>query len=238
MGGKEQDDLRLKLMLVLVRDRQAMQGRVRSVRFVREYDRLPDELGAITLGGMSEQEQATLAADIGIRNRPAKARCDLYLNEIGYRIEALGRYPTDVAKGLTATGLQAICGKLGMSGDALCGQLQTCLQTGQAGGGRGEGAAGIRLCEMNLSPDDQDHWQRVISYLLFTGNEEGDDAMFAAEGLLDYANPLDTETWAIMGKEETVEALWPRLRIGIDGEGDGHADLNSTSFRIWAPVTN
>lgn len=239
MGGKEQDDLRLKLMLVLVRDRQAMQGRIRSVRFVREYDRLPDELGAIALGRMTDGQQAALASAIGIRNRPAKARCDLYLNDIGYRIEALGRYPTFVANGLTAAGLRAICAKLDIPGDALCCQLQACLHTGLAAGGAGAtetGETGTRLCEWHLSPDDRQYWQRVISYLLFAGNEEGEDAVFAADGVLDYANPLDTESWAIVGKEEAVEALWPRLRIGIDG--DGAADGDKTCFRIWAPIGN
>lgn len=232
MGDKAQDDLRLKLMLVLVRDRRAMQGRISSVRFVREYGELPEDLGAITLGGMSEAEQAALAADIGIRNKPATARCDLYLNDIGYRIEALGLHPTVVAEHLTAAGLRTICGKLGLSGDAMCDQLEACLKAVLTGREAGEETEGVRLCESD-APDDKEPWLRVISYLLFVGNEQGEDALFAAEGLLDYANPLDTETWAILGKEEAMESLWPRLRIGVHGDG---ADLATARFRIWAPV--
>jgi len=76
-AGKMKDDLKLKLMLVLVRDRRAMQGRLRSVRFMREYGALPDQLGAITLRNMSDDERAARPpASASAASRPApRATC-------------------------------------------------------------------------------------------------------------------------------------------------------------------
>src|SRR5690606_20828068 len=116
-AGKMKDDLKLKLMLVLVRDRRAMQGRLRSVRFMREYGALPDQLGAITLRNMSDDERAALAAGIGIRSKPAGAKSDLYLNDVGYRIQALALHPTEVADGLGMDGLRAVCRKAGVGAE-------------------------------------------------------------------------------------------------------------------------
>lgn len=224
---KAYDDLRFKLMLVLVRDRRAMQGRIRSVRFMREYGELPDHLGAITLSGMSEADHAALAETIGIRPKPAAAKCDIYLNDIGYRIEALSLHPTVAAEGLTVEGLRSACSRAGVSADGLIDSLRTYWRNRDAG----MRSEGCRLCAAD-SPfrEEKGNWSRVVNYLLFTGGEQG-DSLFVAEGLLDYTDPMNTETWATLGKEEAVELLWDRLRIS--GEGDG---FETARFRIWAPV--
>lgn len=227
VGDREHDDLLLKLMLVLVRDRRAMQGRIHSVRFMREYGTLPEDLGAITLGGMSDAEQADLAAAIGIGRTPEAAKCHLYLNDVGYRIEPLSVHPTVVTDRLTAAGLRAVCRKLGLPEEELEEGLRTCWARRQEDGG------GLRFAATGSPFRENGSWRRVVSYLLFTGNEQGEDSLFAADGLLDYGNPTDTETWAILGKEEAVDALWPRLRIKADGGGD----FDSACFRIWAPVS-
>jgi hypothetical protein len=228
MDTKARDDLKLKLMLVLVRDRRAMQGRIRSVRFMREYGALPESLGAMTLRGMSDEEHSRLAAGIGIRGKPAGAKCDLFLNDVGYRIQALALHPTLVADGIGVDGMRAVCRKTGVEADGLTEAFRAYwdkrltgeLPDGMPVGGEKSPFGGVkdRLC-------------RVISYLLFAGDEQGNDAMFAADGLIDYTDPMDTETWATLGKEEAVDALWGRLRIGAAGD-----DWESARFRLWAPV--
>jgi len=230
-AGKMKDDLKLKLMLVLVRDRRAMQGRLRSVRFMREYGALPDQLGAITLRNMSDDERAALAAGIGIRNKPAGAKSDLYLNDVGYRIQALALHPTEVADGLGMDGLRAVCRKAGVGAE----QAEEVVdafreywrrrQAGELPDGMpvdGEGSPLRRV---------EDRLRRVVSYLLFTGDEEGNDSPFAADGLIDYTDPTDTETWATLGKDEAVDALWGRLTVSADGDS-----WETARFSLRAPV--
>lgn len=228
MGTKAQDDLKLKLMLVLVRDRRAMQGRIRSVRFMREYGELPDTLGAITLRGMSDAEHGALAAGIGIRGKPAGAKCDLYLNDVGYRIEALALHPTLVAEDLRMDGLRAVCRRLGMAVDGLERAFRSYWEKRLAGGLPDDLPVGRDDSPFRA---EKESLCRVVSYLLFTGDEQGNDAVFAADGLLDYGDPLDTETWAILGKREAAEALWDRLCVSAAGE-----DWAAARFRLLAPV--
>lgn len=224
---KAYDDLRLKLMLVLVRDRRAMQGRVRSVRFMREYGELPEDLGAMTLSRMSEAEHAALAEGIGIKPTPAAAKCDIYLNDIGYRIQALSLHPTIVAEGLTLEGLRTVCSRAGVPADG----VEACLRAYWHERDAGQPGGGFPLCaEASPFREEKESWTRLLSYLLFTGHEQG-DSLFAAEGLLDYTDPMNTETWAILGKEEAVDALWERLRIRADGDR-----FETARFAIWAPA--
>lgn len=227
MEKKIQDDLKLKLMLVLVRDRRAMQGRIRSVRFMREYGELPEDLGAIKLSGMSRAEHADLAARIGIKPKTANAKSDIYLNDIGYRIEALGQHPTLVAEGLTADGLGEICRKAGVAAEPIHEAFDRYWRRRQGGELEEEVVADA---EDSPFHDVMESLLPVVSYLLFTGNEQGADSMFAADGLLDYQNPMDTETWAILDKDEAVQQLRDRLRISA--EGDSH---QSARYRIWSP---
>lgn len=231
MRTKMQDDLKLKLMLVLVRDRRAMQGRLRSVRFMREYGELPETLVAITLRNMSEEEQAELAAGIGIRTKPSGAKSDLYLNDVGYRIEALSLYPTDVADGLGPDGLRAICRKTGVEAEA-AEEVAEAFREYWHRRRAGELPDGMPV-DGEASPFRRvkDRLRRIVSYLLFTGDEEGNDSPFAADGLLDYADPMNAETWATLGKDEAVEALWGRLRVSAGGDS-----WETARFTLRAPV--
>ena len=227
LDAKAYDDLRFKLMLVLVRDRRAMQGRIRSVRFMREYGQLPEDLGAVTLSRMSAEEHLALAEGIGIKPKPAGAKSDIYLNDVGFRIQALSLHPAVVADGLTLEGLMAVCRRAGASADGVEACLRAFWSEKGAGGLNAEtelGAAGAPFSA------EKESWTRVVSYLLFTGGEQG-DSMFAADGLLDYTDPMNTETWATLGKEEAVDALWTRLRIRAEG-----GRFETARFAIWAPA--
>ncbi|OUM94192.1 MAG: hypothetical protein A9Z00_00800 [Thermobacillus sp. ZCTH02-B1] len=127
----ERGRLLLKLMLVLARDRRAMQGRIQTTGFVREYGELPPDLGVMTLGRLGDDEIAALAESVGIRPAPAGAKCDIFMNGYGYRIESLAAYPPVIIDDVEPDGLAAACRLAGIPADRLGERLEACRQAAE-----------------------------------------------------------------------------------------------------------
>ncbi|MCM3634866.1 hypothetical protein [Paenibacillus camelliae] len=58
MEQLERKMMTMKLMLVLMRDRKAKQGQVRSVGYIREYGEMPDEIGVYSLGQLTDEQSS------------------------------------------------------------------------------------------------------------------------------------------------------------------------------------
>lgn len=237
----ERGRLLLKLMLVLARDRRAMQGRIQTTGFVREYGELPPDLGVATLGRLGDGEIAALADSVGIRPAPAGAKCDIFMNGMGYRIESLAAHPPVLVPDLEPSGLREACRCAGVPADRLEERLEACRQAaersvrqaGQAAPGPAAGAAddgcrpALEAGEFRIadpaSPlkDDREWLAPLIEYFWFTGSERG-RSNFPADYLLDYDDPLNMNTWRTFDKRLAVESVWDRLAIRISRiERDG-----------------
>jgi hypothetical protein len=240
----ERGRLLLKLMLVLARDRRAMQGRIQTTGFVREYGELPPDMGVATLSRLSDGEIAALAESVGIRPAPAGAKCDIFMNGMGYRIESLAAHPPVIVPDVEPDGLAAACRLAGIASDRLNERLEACRrlqevlsgsqagpvssvpQTGQpAGAAVGSGADGsvagaadageFRIADP-ASPlkDDREWLSPLLEYFWFTGSEHG-RSHFPADYLLDYDDPLNMNTWRTLDKRHALEAVWDRLAIRV-----------------------
>ncbi len=212
MNRAQMQDCLLKLMLVLVRDRGAMQGRIRNVGYLREYAELPDDLGAQTLSRMSEEELLALAERVGIRKRPVDAKSDIYLNDVGYVIHALANRPLVIMDGLSRAELEQVCRQVHIGieeVDRLAADYWELRRSGEI-------SASISNHEP-LSPF-QGHralLQPLITYYLFRGSERG-DSRFPADCMLDYSDPMNTNTWVIYEPDEAMDVLWDRLSFRLD----------------------
>jgi len=231
MESSERGKLLLKLMLVLARDRRAMQGRIQTTGFVREYGELPPDLGVATLGRLGDIEIAALAESVGIRPAPAGAKCDIFMNGMGYRIESLTAYPPEIVRDAEPDGLAKACRLAGVPADGLMDRLAACRklaerrartvgpETNGAHAGQSGGisldAGEFRIADPDSPLKDDREWLApLIEYFWFTGTEHG-KSNFPADYLLDYDDPLNMNTWRTFDKRYAVEAVWERLAIRI-----------------------
>ena len=207
----ENNELLMKLMLVLVRDRGAMQGMIRSAGWLREYGRLPEHLGVHTLSQMKEEDIAALAESVGIRKAPANARSDIFLNEAGYALYTFSLRSEVLVQDAARSEMKRVCERVNVSIDRLDELANN--------------AASYQGYKDVLSP--------VLEYLMFTGSEQG-DSMFPAECIIDYSEPLNTNTWRTLYKDEAIDYIWDHLRVRFNQGSNEEWVLNIHVEKIGA----
>jgi len=218
MNAKEKNELLLKLMVVLVRDRRAMQGRIRSVGYTREYGELPRDLGVYTLGQLPEDELVRLAESVQIRKmKPLGAKSDIYMNDVGYVICNFTQDRPVIIDGLTREEMAAVCRLANVPCELLDQRMREYAELRRSGAVTGEVAIADPASPFK---DDREYLGKVIRYYMFEGSESG-PSMFPAECAFDYTDPLNTNTWIIYEPEEMIEAIWDRLVLSVS-EGEAH----------------
>lgn len=211
MEPDERSGLLLKLMLVLARDRRAMQGRIQNVGYVREYGVLPEDMGVATLSRLGDEEIAALADSVGIRRAPAGAKSDIFLNGMGYRIHSLAASPPVIVEDVEPAGLAEACRLAGVPADRLDERLEACRRLREVSPGQGE----FRIADPDSPLKDDREWLApLLEYFWFTGSERG-KSNFPADYLLDYDDPLNMNTWRTFDKQYALESVWPRLAFRI-----------------------
>jgi len=231
MNAIEKNQYLMKLMLVLARDLQAMQGRVRSVRFIREYAAAPENLGVYTLSQMNEAELLALAESVGIKKTPSHAKSDVYLNDLGYSLQSFAAYPPVLIDGATRADFAAVCERLHLAIEPFDEIVHT-YWTLREGGIIGEEVGNSDP----LSPfrAHKELFLPALSYFLFTGTAKG-PSHFPADCVLDFTEPCNMNTWITYEKDEAIELLWDRLAFSIvplPSSGSEH-NATSESGRSW-----
>jgi len=232
MDTKEKNELLLKLMVVLVRDRKAMQGRIRSVGYTREYGELPPDLGVYTLGKLQEDEIVRLADSIQIRKtKPLGAKSDIYMNDVGYVIYNFAQDQPAIIDGLTREGMAEVCQQANVSCELLDQRIREYAEL------RRSGAIGdvIKIAD-EASPfrKDREWLAPIIRYYMFEGSESG-PSMFPAECAFDYTDPLNTNTWIIYEPEEAIDAIWDKLVLSvIEGDADESEQASGSAPDVWS----
>lgn len=232
MNTKEKNELLLKLMLVLVRDRRAMQGRIRSVGYTREYGELPPDLGVYTLGKLQEDEIVRLADSIQLRKtKPLGAKSDIYLNDVGYVIYNFAEDHPVILDGVTREGMLEVCRQANVSSELLDQRIREYAAL------RSSGAIGDVIAIADpASPFRQDkEWlASIIRYYLFEGSESG-PSMFPAECAFDYTDPLNTNTWSIYEPEDIIDVIWDKLVFTvIEGTADENVTGSAADTDVWS----
>lgn len=183
------EELRLKLMLTLARDRQAMQGRVRSVGFIREYLTLPLELGAQTLSQMHEQELEALANLASIKPKTKAAAFHFYLNDTRYHLLHIVNNRIVVLNSVTVEQWTTY------EKHALMPALLPAVK------------AGITNGSIALASLPKEQVVALLNYIWFVGSEDG-PAIHQAEGLFMFKEACDMNSWTILDKQQAyVHAL-------------------------------
>ncbi|GFR37199.1 hypothetical protein PRECH8_04950 [Insulibacter thermoxylanivorax] len=238
MDTKDRNKLLLKLMLVLVRDRQAMQGRIRSVGYTREYGQLPPDLGVYTLGQLEVEEIVSLAESIGVRSiLPLGAKSEIYLNDVGYALYNFAKDSPMLIDGLTRAGAVKVCREAGIGIEELDQMIAEYWRLREQG----------RIGESAANSDQASPFrgyrhllQPLLIYYMFNGSEHG-ESLFPAECVIAYEDPLNTNTWTVYEPEETIDVIWDQLVFSVrEGtrdtaeRGEETGEAAAEAERLWA----
>lgn len=198
------DELLLKLMLTLARDRRAMQGRVRSVGFMREYLILPADLGVHTLTQMNDEEVQQLAQSVSIKAKSDAAHFHFYLNDVRYRLVQAEQKKFIVADSLTTEQWLEI-------------EKYAAVEASFLEQIKGTPSS-IKFIE--IANEQADPLLKLVHYVLFIGSDKG-PAIHQAEGLFIFEQALNMNNWTIMTKEQAISYINEHGYIEvntIDGE--------------------
>ena len=199
------NELSLKLMLTLARDRRAMQGRVRSVGFMREYGLLPEQLGSQTLSQLTEIEREQLAREAGIKPKSAAAHFHVYLNDVRYHLLQWEQNAIVVLDNLTDEQWSKL------ETFSSC-QMLTTLQHSE-------------LNELALSSFEAEEVKKLIHYCLFEGSDQG-PALHHAEGVFMFEDPFNMNSWTLMDKQQAIDFVIAHGTIHItEREGTHYYSL-------------
>lgn len=204
----ERETYLMKLMLVLMRDRRARQGQVRSIGYTREYGELPDNLGVATLAQLSNEELFALAEQIGVKKRPATGKSDIYMNDLGYMLVSATQAVillerTDLnklialAEQLRASELMDIIANIKI-------ELKSSYNEGEI--------IKNALSDLTQFTDYREQWIKLLGFILCNGVEPS-VCRFPAELVLRYGDPLNMNSWNIFAPDAFITAIRDSLEF-------------------------
>lgn len=200
----------MKLMLVLMRDRKAKQGQVRSVGYIREYGEMPDEMGVYTLGQLSDEQLITLAEELGVKKRPAVGKSDIYMNDLGYAL-VWSQGSAVLIDQVAVNEIVSLAQKLNVSPENVDKAMAWHQQ-------QVENNATVWASEA-ASPYREHRivWEKLIAYLFCQGTAN-EVSRFPAEYVLSYDDALNMNTWEIYEPERYVAQMWEKIQFTLSND--------------------
>lgn len=198
----------MKLMLVLMRDRKAKQGQVRSVGYIREYGEMPDELGVYTLGQLSDEQIIALAEELGVKKRPAVGKSDIYMNDLGYAL-VWSQGTTVLVDQAEVKEVVSLAQKLNLPEES----VKQAVAWHQQQTGSDAGSDVVMVSGAN-SPyyEYRENWVKLIAYWSCQGTAQ-EVSRFPADYVLSFEDALNMNTWEIYEPQRYVELIWDHLQF-------------------------
>lgn len=200
----------MKLMLVLMRDRKAKQGQVRSVGYIREYGEMPDEMGVYSLGQLSDEQIIALSEELGVKKRPAVGKSDIYMNDLGYAL-AWSEASIVLVDQAGIEDLIALAQKLQLSEEIVHKVVDWHQQQAENS---------VVLARQTANPPFNEHrkeWEKLIAYW-FSQGTANELSRFPADYVLSFEEALNMNTWEIYEPERYVELVWEHIQFTISKE--------------------
>jgi len=199
----------MKLMLVLMRDRKAKQGQVRSVGYIREYGEMPDEMGVYSLGQFSDEQIIALSEELGVKKRPDVGKSDIYMNDLGYAL-AWSEASIVLVDQAGIEDLIALAQKLQLPEDIVHKVVAWHQQQAENS---------VMLARQTANPFNEHRkaWEKLIAYW-FSQGTANELSNFPADYVLSFEEALNMNTWEIYEPERYVELVWEHIQFRISKE--------------------
>lgn len=215
----EKKEILLKLKLIELRDKKNINfnGKLlESVGFENiEYKSLPEKVDLYSLLYYDYYQLKDFAEPLGISKSGGRSKSDVYVNSVGYSVKYMSSSPPAIVNHTSRPGFENAClySKTNIEElDQIINEYWTLRENGDIS---------EDIPNSNLKSPFRKHKEylrNIINYFLFDGTGKG-LANNRAEFLLDYGNPLDTNTWKIYGKENFIDVFWNRMIFSIRSKG-------------------
>jgi len=243
MNSGERGEYLIKLKLIEMRDNGVpfFGETIRSVGFGgNEYLPLPDDFSFMER--RNDDELTSICHCLGIRKGSTFDKSDVYINGRGYSLKSLSAAPPALVNHTKRNGFEFACTNVGMDIARLDGIVNRYWESRLSGQ--------IKEDVPNTHPFspfamEQETLSPILQYFLFTGSGSK-VSEHPAEFLLEYRNPLDTETWRKIDPDTAIDELWPYLFFSIRAKkgmpSNYHPDTyrgeNAESILRWTRFTS
>jgi hypothetical protein len=221
MNSGERNELRLKIMLVHLRDKKVKDvgpfSNIQSVGFKDkkgryfEYKKLPNDFNINNLRNLEDDQLKELASKMGISKSSTSNKSDVYINGKGYSVKSFEAANPALVNHTTRPGFEIACNYMGISIDKLDRIIENYWNLRQ----NGIITEDVKNSNPN-SPfkDEKEYLRPILEYFLFYGSGRGKSDL-PADYILDFHDPLNPNTWKILDKKNAVDIVWDRLVFSL-----------------------
>lgn len=215
----EKNEILLKLKLIDLRDKKALKIRgvlLNSVGFGGiEYQKFPNRTDLNSLIYYDYYKLKTFAEPLGISKSGGRSKSDVYINGIGYSVKYMSGAPPAIINHTPRPGFETACNHSNVdikNLDDIISEYWELRESKKIGEDIGN--------SNDISPfkNHKDYLRDILNYFLFDGSGIG-LANHRAEYILDYGNPLDTNTWKVYSKDNFIDIFWDRMIFSIRSKG-------------------
>lgn len=243
MNTGEKGELLVKMKLTQMRDEHAIFNgeTIVSVGYFKEY-KSPSKIISGTLlldSEKTEKELITLCGEMNIEKASTYNKSDVYINHKGYSLKSTYGANSALVNHTNRTGFERVCIEVGADINKLDSIIEEYWQLRETG---------ILTEDVRndnpLSPfkDHKGFFKPILEYFLFTGSGSR-RSKYPAEFILEFSDSLNAENWEIIGKDEAIDRLWPKLVFSMRSKKGmpknytlNYCGKNATSIAKWVRV--
>lgn len=214
----EYDELRLKLRLIELRDKDATirvggkDIKIESVGLENEFLHLP---AGTHLSTMSDLEIEKLANSVGAGKAKGSYKADVNINGDGYSAKSHGFMPPAIVNHTPRWGWYRICNQLGIDIKPLDVMVDEYFRLREKGV--------LKEDAYNTDPNspfakNKEYLRPILNYFIFKGTGQS-DSQYPAKFVLDFVDPLDEKTWRINDETNYIDTFWGDLKFSMRNKG-------------------
>jgi hypothetical protein len=242
MNKGERDELLAIMKLIEIRDaNQLFDGlKIESIK-VKEIECLsiPNDFSLTQISQFSDEDLISFTRKIKVGKAPARAKADVYINDIGYSIKSNRSAPPALVNHTSRPGFENVCVKVGADITILDNLISKYWELRIKQSIRED----VKMSNPNCPfIQEIEFLKPILNYFLFTGSGSG-DSKFPAQKIINFTDPLDFNNWKIYGFDDALNLYWDKLVFSLrakKGMPSGYPDKLSSkalttksSVDIW-----
>lgn len=240
MNKGERDELIFKFVLISLRDRNQtlFNVPVNSVGFLdTEYKSLPENIELNNIIQLNDIDLLALSSIVGISKAPSGAKSDVYINGKGVSLKSLSAAPSALVNHTSRPGFEFAC----INSDSKIEELDKIIDKYWELRMAGIIKEDVKNTDLNCPfLSHKEYMRPIIEYFLFkgTGSKICDTQ---AQYIIEFSNPLDSNTYKKLLPLDAVDAVWPKLIFSLRAKKgmpknynpDEYEGPNAESIKKW-----
>jgi hypothetical protein len=214
MNQGERDELLSIIKLIDLRDRKILfDGFIINSIKVKEIECLsiPNGNTLEEISNFSDENLLKFTKSLKVGKAPARAKADVYINDIGYSIKSNSSAPPALVNHTARPGFENVCNqvKVDISGLDLIIDKYWELRKQQLI--KEDVKISHELCPFK---DKKEYLRPILNYFLFIGSGSG-ESKYPASKILNFTDPINTSNWKIYDSSNALDLYWDKLIFSL-----------------------